>query len=116
MLIYFVSVASIIAAGVATYFALKLKEERNTLMIKFEQSSKYADDTAKTNLSLSRDLSNATTKLAHSEKRVAELTALADSVTANVVKPVAEVKQTPSSPTIDAKKAGRGRPAKKAVA
>lgn len=115
MLIYFVSVASILAAGVSTYFALKLKGERDQLKIKFDQASKYADETAKANIGLSSKVTSLNASLQTSEKRVAELTAVADSLAANA-KPAVEQKQTLSAPSINAKKAGRGRPAKKAVA
>lgn len=112
MLIYFISAASIIAAGVATYFAFKLKEERNTLKVKFDQASSYADVTAKNNLNLSSTIRSLESDLRTSEKRVAELTAIADSLSAAN----ATMKSAPATaPAMSAKKAGRGRPAKKAA-
>lgn len=127
MLVYFISVASVIAAGVATYFATTFKKERDDLKVKFEQAKNYADSTTKANTTLTynvrtltANLQTAEKNLQTAEKQIVDLKSVVESyaaAAANVKQPVVEAKQpTAPAPAMKAKKAGPGRPSKKVVA
>jgi hypothetical protein len=115
MLVVSISVAAVLSIGVSIYFAVVFKQQRDTLDVKFKQAQAYADSTAKANITLTSANRIVGSEIISAKERIEELTKqLNEALSSNNAKSADLPK--PSAPSINAKKAGRGRPAKKAVA
>lgn len=112
MLVVSISVAAVLSIGVSAYFAVVFKQQRDTLDVKFKQAQAYADSTAKANATLASANKVVGSEIIAAKEKIQELTKQLSEVSSQLsAKSAAK-----SAPTINAKKAGRGRPSKKAVA